>query len=186
MACFLLQLNWRCAVFYLQIFLPAGLVLLLFSFGHTLVEADYSGVYFEEPVEAENLQATSEAESDSEDVPGDGNPILADKYNYLKIENVFQGRLNDTKELFSFEVAIATYQTNVTADFFIKAIYEIEAELVSEISTIVVDTISNELLTPEGRKIMTNRIMDGLNEYLVEKGFNPDIHYVYIINYNIV
>lgn len=186
MACFLLQLNWRCAVFYLQIFLPAGLVLLLFSFGHTLVEADYSGVYFEELVEAENLQATSEAESDSEDVSGDGNPILADKYNYLKIENVFQGRLNDTKELFSFEVAIATYQTNVTADFFIKAIYEIEAELVSEISTIAVDTISNELLTPEGRKIITNRIMDGLNEYLVEKGFNPDIHYVYIINYNIV
>ena len=119
-------------------------------------------------------------------MPGDGNPILADKYNYLKIENVFQGRLNDTKELFSFEVAIATYQTNVTADFFIKAIYEIEAELVSEISTIVVDTISNELLTPEGRKIMTNRIMDGLNEYLVEKDLNPDIHYVYIINYNIV
>ena len=38
-------------MFYLQIFLPAGLVLLLFSFGHTLVEADYSGVYFEEPLE---------------------------------------------------------------------------------------------------------------------------------------
>ena len=80
-------------MFYLQIFLPAGLVLLLFSFGHTLVEADYSGVYFEELVEAENVQASSEAELDSEDVPGDGNPVLADKYNYLKIENVFQGRL---------------------------------------------------------------------------------------------
>ena len=38
-------------MFYLQIFLPAGLVLLLFSFGHTLVEADYSGVYFEEQLE---------------------------------------------------------------------------------------------------------------------------------------
>ena len=177
-------------MFYLQIFLPAGLVLLLFSFGHTLVEVDYSGVYFEEQleelVEAESVQASSVAELNSEDVPGDGNPILADKYNYLKIENVFQGRLNDTKELFSFEVAIATYQTNVTADFFIKAIYEIESELVSEISTIVVDTISNELLTTEGRKIMTNKIMDGLNEYLIEKDFNPDIHYVYIINYNIV
>jgi hypothetical protein len=109
-------------------------------FGHTLVEADYSGVYFdeqlEELLEAESVKASSASELNSEDVPGDGNPILADKYNYLKIENVFQGRLNDTKELFSFEVAIATYQTNVTADFFIKAIYEIEAELVSEISTI--------------------------------------------------
>ena len=48
-------------MFYLQIFLPAGLVLLLFSLGHTLVEVDYSGVYFEEQLEelleAESVQA---------------------------------------------------------------------------------------------------------------------------------
>jgi flagellar basal body-associated protein FliL len=122
----------------------------------------------------------------SEDVPGDGNPVLVDKYNYLKIENVFQGRLLDTKELFSFEVAVATFQTNVTADFFIKAIYEIEADLVSEISTLAVDTTSAELTTIEGRKVITDRIMDGLNDYLVKNGYNPDIHYVYIINYNII
>jgi hypothetical protein len=122
----------------------------------------------------------------SEGVPGDGNPVLVDKYNYLKIENVFQGRLLDTKELFSFEVAVATFQTNVTADFFIKAIYEIEADLVSEISTLAVDTTSAELTTIEGRKVITDRIMDGLNDYLVKNGYNPDIHYVYIINYNII
>ena len=94
--------------------------------------------------------------------------------------------LLDTKELFSFEVAVATFQTNVTADFFIKAIYEIEADLVSEISTLAVDTTSAELTTIEGRKVITDRIMDGLNDYLVKNGYNPDIHYVYIINYNII
>ena len=113
-------------MFYLQIFLPAGLVVFLFSFGHILVENDYSGVYFieqsEELIEEENSEAPNTTEVNSENAPGDGNPVLPDKYNYLKIENVFTGRLLDTKELFSFELAIATYQTNVTADFFIKAI----------------------------------------------------------------
>ena len=177
-------------MFYLQILLPAGLVLLLFSFGHLLVQTDYSGVYYTEQVDAltgsESLQGPIDTELSPEDVPGDGNPVLVDKYNYLKIENVFQGRLLDTKELFSFEVAVATFQTNVTADFFIKAIYEIEADLVSEISTLAVDTTSAELTTIEGRKVITDRIMDGLNDYLVKNGYNPDIHYVYIINYNII
>ena len=194
-------------MFYLQIFLPAGLVVFLFSFGHILVENDYSGVYFieqsEELIEEENSEApnTTEVNSEnapgdgnppnttevnSENAPGDGNPVLPDKYNYLKIENVFTGRLLDTKELFSFELAIATYQTNVTADFFIKAIYEIESKLVSEVSTIAVDVNHNDLATTEGRKVLTDKILKELNEFLVEEGFNPDVHYAYIINYNII
>ena len=177
-------------MFYLQIFLPAGLVVFLFSFGHILVENDYSGVYFieqsEELIEEENSEAPNTTEVNSENAPGDGNPVLPDKYNYLKIENVFTGRLLDTKELFSFELAIATYQTNVTADFFIKGIYEIESKLVSEVSTIAVDVNHNDLATTEGRKVLTDKILKELNEFLVEEGFNPDIHYAYIINYNII
>jgi flagellar basal body-associated protein FliL len=112
--------------------------------------------------------------------------LLVDKYNYLKIENVFQGRLLDTQELFSLEIAIATYQMNVTADFFIKGIYEIESNMVSEISTLILDTTSEKLTTLVGRKSITDKIMNGLNDYLVGEGFSPDIHYVYIINYNII
>jgi hypothetical protein len=74
----------------------------------------------------------------------------------------------------------------VTADFFIKGIYEIESELVSEISTIAVDVNHNDLSTTEGRKVLTDKIMKELNEFLVEEGFNPDIHYAYILNYIII
>jgi len=42
------------------------------------------------------------------------------------------------------------------------------------------------LSTTEGRKVLTDKIMKELNEFLVEEGFNPDIHYAYIINYNII
>ena len=77
-------------------------------------------------------------------------------------------------------------KTNVTADFFIKGIAEIEADLIAKISTLVVDMRSDELTTVEGRKVITDKIMTGLNDYLVEEGYNPDIHYIYIINYNVV
>lgn len=177
-------------MFYLQLLVPASLIFLVFAIGHLYVDVDYSGVYFkealEEVLEAEAGDDVASGEDTSEQLDGADFPLLADKYNYLKIEKVFQGRLLDTQELFSLEVAVATYQTNVTADFFIKGIGEIEADLIAKISTIVVDMRSDELTTVEGRKIITDKIMTGLNDYLVEEGYNPDIHYVYIINYNVV
>ena len=177
-------------MFYLQLLVPASLVILMFAIGHLYVDVDYSGVYFtealEEVLEAEAGDDAASDDNTAEELGGDGLPLLPDKYNYLKIEKVFQGRLFDTQELFSLEVALATYQTNVTADFFIKGIAEIEADLIAKISTLVVDMRSDELTTVEGRKVITDKIMTGLNDYLVEEGYNPDIHYIYIINYNVV
>lgn len=232
-------------MFYLQLFVPAGLVLVLFGLGHSFVRVDYSGVYFKEPVEqvAELASAVldgtlTQLEADDildgqeymnsirekvrtgkftkeqgqaeisevqaslavtlgalteflDEVTVDGADdndfvILPDKYNYLKIENVFQGRLFDTKELFSLEISLATKQANVLADFFIKSLYEIEADLISKITKMVADTTSEELTTVEGRAILTDKIMDNLNEYLSDEGYRPDIHYVYIINHNII
>lgn len=177
-------------MFYIQATLPAVLVILAFTLGHSFVAVDYSGVYFEETEEVieETVSVETQILDDGTEVQLDENglPLLPDKYNYLKIENVFQGRLSDTDELFSLEIALATYQTNVTADFFIKGLYEIEADLVSEVTTIILDTKSYEITTIEGRRVITQRIMDGLNTYLEKEGYNPDIHYIYIINYNVI
>ena len=177
-------------MFYLQLFIPATLVFLLFGIGHLYVEADYSGVYFKEVTTEDLATETGDSVVDEEELTVEldenGLPLLVDKYNYLKIENVFQGRLIDTQELFSLEIAVATYQMNVTADFFIKGIYEIETSMVSEISTLILDTTREKLTTLVGRKSITDKIMNGLNDYLVGEGFSPDIHYVYIINYNII
>ena len=177
-------------MFYLQLFVPAGLVLLMFGIGHSFVEVDYSGVYYEEILEEIVEPNTDEAIVSGGDLPeevgADGLTLLPDKYNYLKIENVFQGRLLDTQELFSLEVAVATYQTNVTADFFIKGIAEIENDLVAEITNMIVDTTAEQLTSVEGRILITEKIKSELNKYLVEEDFNPDIHFVYIINYNII
>ena len=144
-------------MYYLQLFVPASLVILMFVIGHQYVDVDYSGVYFEEVLEevleAKPDEGLESGENVSEELGEDGLPILPPKYNYLKIENVFQGRLSDTQELFSLELALATFQANVSADFFIKGIYEIESDLVAEISTIILDTTSQNLEFCRGSEV---------------------------------
>ena len=80
-------------MYYLQLFVPAGLVILMFAIGHQYVDVDYSGVYFEEALEevleAKAGEGLDPGENVSEELGEDGLPILPPKYNYLKIENVF-------------------------------------------------------------------------------------------------
>ena len=42
--------------------------------------------------------------------------ILPDKYNYLKIENVFSGKIVGSDKLFSIEVALVTKQPTISSD----------------------------------------------------------------------
>jgi hypothetical protein len=64
----------------------------MFVIGHLYIDVDYSGVYFkealEEVLEAEAGEDVASGEEAAEEVGGDGFPLLADKYNYLKIEKV--------------------------------------------------------------------------------------------------
>ena len=39
--------------------------------------------------------------------------LLPDKYNYLKIENIFSGKIIGSEKLFSLEVALLTKQPSV-------------------------------------------------------------------------
>ena len=77
-----------------QIVIPAVLVFITFIIGHFFISSSGSGLYLSE-LNIENEEVS--------EVPEDINPIdvdpetgliLPDKYNYLKIENVFSGFWN--------------------------------------------------------------------------------------------
>jgi flagellar basal body-associated protein FliL len=99
---------------------------------------------------------------------------------------VFSGRLDDTDELFSLEVAIVTYQSTIASDFFIESMREKEADLISEITKVVVDMDHARLSTASGRVILTKEIQEHLNSYLKNEKFDAGIFEVFITNYNIV
>jgi flagellar basal body-associated protein FliL len=72
------------------------------------------------------------------------------------------------------------------SDFFIKALREMEPDLVAETTVLILEPTREQLETVLGREKITNQILVGLNEYLVREGMRPNIDFVYIINVNIV
>ena len=76
-----------------QTIVPAILVFLTFIIGHFFISSSGSGLYISEVViETEEI---SELPDDVNpiDIDPDTGLLLPDKYNYLKIENVFSGKL---------------------------------------------------------------------------------------------
>ena len=172
-----------------QVIAPFFLVSAIFVAGHFIFPSTGSGIYLPEiEVEiplTENVEL--DADVDERDIDPETGQILPDKYNYLKIENVFSGQLMDADALFSLELAVLTKQPSISSDLFIAALFEIEAEVVAAITPSVLEVNKNDLVTPEGRAMLSDRIREAVNTWLeTEKDMRPAITEVFIINLNIV
>ena len=169
-----------------QTIVPAILVFLIFIVGHFFISSSGSGLYLSEVnIEEETLEVAEDI--NPIDIDPDTGLILPDKYNYLKIENVFSGKLVGSEKLFSIEVALLTKQPTISSDLFISALYEMEPDLVAEITKVILEVTYEQLTAHDGREKLTIAIQDHLNEYLVEeKDMFPGVTSVFITNLNIV
>ena len=169
-----------------QIVVPAVLVFIVFIVGHLFVSSDGSGLYVTEI----NFDPETVLEEPEEVNPMDNDPdtglILPDKYNYLKIENVFSGKILGSDKLFSIEVALLTKQPTISSDLFISALYEMEPDLIAEITTVILEVSAEQLLAYDGREQLSLAIRRHVNEYLVGLDMFPGITEVFITNFNIV
>ena len=170
----------------IQIILPAILVFVIFVVGHFFVSNNGSGLYVVETnFDPETVLAEPE-EIDPMTIDPDSGLILPDKYNYLKIENVFSGKILGSDKLFSIEVALLTKQPTIASDLFISALYEMEGDLIAEITTVILEVSADQLLAYDGRENLSLAIQKHLNEYLVGKDYFPGITEVFITNFNVV
>ena len=151
--------------------------------------AENSGIYIPELSIELPEEVVEDLDEDvlATDIDPETGQILPDKYNYLKIENVFSGQLVDVDALFSIEVALLTKQPSVSSDLFIAALFEIENEVVAAITPSILDLNKGDLITAEGRQMLSERIREAVNLWLEnEKDMRPAITEVFIINLNIV
>jgi len=170
-----------------QTIVPAVLVFVIFIFGHFFISSSGSGLYISEVNIKIEEPLGLEENINPIDMDPDTGLILPDKYNYLKVENVFSGKLVGSEKLFSIEVALLTKQPTISSDLFIAALAEIEAEIVAEITKVILEVTHEQLTALDGRENLTIAIQDHLNEYLaVEKDMFPGITSVFITNLNIV
>ena len=170
----------------LQIVVPAVLVFIVFIVGHLFVSSDGSGLYITEINFDPETVLEEPEEVNPMDVDPDTGLILPDKYNYLKIENVFSGKIMGSDKLFSIEVALLTKQPTISSDLFISALYEMEPDLIAEITKVILEVSAEQLLAYDGREQLSLAIQRHVNEYLVGLDMFPGITEVFITNFNIV
>ena len=169
-----------------QIVVPAVLVFIVFIVGHLFVSSDGSGLYVTEINFDPETVLEEPEEVNPLDIDPDTGLILPDKYNYLKIENVFSGKIMGSDKLFSIEVALLTKQPTISSDLFISALYEMEPDLIAEITTVILEVSAEQLLAYDGREQLSLAIQRHVNEYLVGLDMFPGITEVFITNFNIV
>jgi hypothetical protein len=170
----------------LQIILPAVFVFVIFIVGHFFVSNDGSGLYVAETNFDPETILAEPVEIDPLTIDPESGLILPDKYNYHKIENVFSGKILGSDKLFSIEVALLTKQSTIASDLFISAIYEMEGDLIAEITKVILEVSADQLLAYDGRENLSIAIQKHINEYLVSKDMNPGITEVFITNFNVV
>ena len=170
----------------IQIILPAVLVFVIFVVGHFFVSNNGSGLYVAETNFDPETVLAEPVEIDPMTIDPDSGLILPDKYNYLKIENVFSGKIMGSDKLFSIEVALLTKQPTISSDLFISAMYEMEPDLIAEITKVILEVSAEQLLAYDGREQLSLAIQRHVNEYLVGLDMFPGITEVFITNFNIV
>ena len=177
-------------MFFVQAIIPALLVFSVFLTGHLFVDATGSGIYLPETEwdgTTEELIELDQEELDPALIDPETGGLLPDKYNYLKVENIFTGQIVGSEKLFSLEIALLTKQPSIASDLFISALLEIEPKVVSEVTNVLLDVKIEHLETLDGRKNLTNIIKDHINKWLEEdQDMFPGITEVFIINYNVV
>ena len=102
--------------------------------------------------DVEEIFPVAEEEIDPSRIDPETGGLLPDKYNYLKIENVFSGKILGSDKLFSIEVALLTRQPTIASDLFISALYEMEGDLIAEITTVILEVSAEQLLAYHGRE----------------------------------
>ena len=157
-----------------------------FVVGHFFVSNNGSGLYVVETNFDPATVLAEPVEVDPMTIAPDTGLILPDKYNYHKIENVFSGKILGSDKLFSIEVALLTKQPTIASDLFISALYEMEGDLIAEITTVILEVSADQLLAYDGRENLGLAIRRHLNEYLVGKDYFPGITEVFITNFNVV
>lgn len=168
---------------------PILLVFTVFIVGHFFVSNEGSGIYLPETDwdgELGKPEETPVEQLDPTRYDAETGQLLPDKYNYLKIENVFSGKIIGSENLFSIEVALLTKQPSIASDLFIERMREMEPDLVKEITTVILEVEINQLETTDGRMFLTEKIRKHVNKYLESEDIFPGITEVYIINYNVI
>ncbi len=108
---------------------------------------------------------------------------LFDTHNYYQFELPFSINIKDTKNILTFDLAISTFQTSLTAGFFLENFSAFVPALRSEVLKELSKYDFDELKSSQNRKNILNILKKVINKKLQELGSDPSVDKVFFVNY---
>tara|TARA_B100001057_G_C22808902_1_gene934584 strand:+ start:1268 stop:1939 length:672 start_codon:yes stop_codon:yes gene_type:complete len=108
---------------------------------------------------------------------------LFDTHNYYQFEAPFSVNIKKTKKVLTFDLAISTFQTNLTAGFFLESFSAFVPALRSEVLKELSKYDFEELKSSQNRKNILNTLKNVINNKLQELGSEPSVDRVFFVNY---
>ena len=105
------------------------------------------------------------------------------QYQYFPYRTALVGNIEDTNQLFSFEIAVAVYDKKIFANASMDVLAELELQLTPLILNQTVGMSAEVLLSKDGRETLKLQIKDMLNETLEKWGHSRFIHAVEITSF---
>ena len=123
-------------------------------------------------------------EDDEENQITDENGVaLFDVHNYYQFEAPFALNIKDSKKILTFDLAISTFQTSVTAGFFLENFAAFVPALRSEVLKELSKYNYEELKSSSNRPKLLNSLKGVINDKLEQLGSSPSIDKVFFVNY---
>ena len=181
-------------IFYL-IIVPALLIFVIFIVLNKMYlpkeenhELKIQKVLDTEDIENEESMIVDEEipieDSSNEDQQVDENGIaLFDVHNYYQFELPFSLNVKDTKKILTFDLAISTFQTTLTAGFFLENFSAFVPALRSEVLKELRKYNFEELKSSQNRQNILNTLKKVINNKLQELGSEPSVDKVFFVNY---
>ena len=170
--------------------LPATLVLLSFMLGHSSIKPEQDRLQAPNEIGLDNIEAdVDETENDTNqnsDASSEDDPALTlgtPGFQYYPYPSTIIGNVPNSTKLFSFEIAVAIYDTSLAANVMITTLEEREPQLRPLILENAVDLDENVLLSKDGRLQLKENIKKTINDYLARWGYEPFIHAVEITSF---
>jgi flagellar basal body-associated protein FliL len=166
--------------------LPGIIVLGAFSAGHMSITPEADRLADPNDV-AEITEPVEEVDADAgggDAAAGAAAAMLGlPQYQYFPYRTTLVGNIEDTNQLFSFEIAVAVYDKKIFANASMDVLAELELQLTPLILNQTVGMSADVLLSKDGRETLKLQIKDMLNETLEKWGHSPFVHAVEITSF---
>ena len=132
---------------------------------------------------SEELQNQTSSDLDVTDDPNESEGGFLDMHNYFQFPVSFAVNIPDTKNNLTFDLAVSTFQSGVTAEWFFESFIAFVPAIRSDILYFMGKHSLSDLKSAEFQAVLLKDLKDVINKKLKSLGAKPEISQVLFVSF---